>query len=99
MKSIDNTRTALSSITVAGAFALTLAATPTMAFVDPDHSADGVKQSATRYSGSSMPSGGFVDYDHSASAEPSESKRTDVHAKAGNCGFIDCSHTISPMGS
>jgi hypothetical protein len=99
MKRTNKTRTALSSMAAAGALALTLATSPAMAFVDYDHSAEGVHDSATRYTGSPMPSGGFIDYDHSASAKPSESKTIDGHMKTGNCGFIDCDHTASHMGS
>ena len=55
MKNIAKTRTALSSIVAAGAAVLMLAGSPAMAFVDYDHSAEGVKESATRYTGTPMP--------------------------------------------
>ena len=85
----------LSSLTIG----LVLAASPAMAFVDRDHSAEGVKQSATRYTGSSHPKGGFVDYDHSASAKPSEQSILPGSATHAKCGFLDCDHMASPAES
>lgn len=78
---------------------LVLAASPAMAFVDRDHSAEGVSQSATRYTGTSQPRGGFVDYDHSASAGPSEHSILPGSATYAKCGFLDCDHMSSPSES
>jgi len=85
-------RKLLTSATAVGAISLTMAAAPAMAFVDKSHSAQGVQSSATMYTGQPTPSGGFIDHDHTAASGPKQSNKIDGYTKAGQCGFIDCSH-------
>ena len=84
---------------LAGSCALALFSTPAMAgFVDKDHSPEGVRSSATMYTGTPQKSMGFIDYDHSAEGRPSGGKSNDTRT-VGNCGFLDCDHSPSGMKS
>ena len=83
----------ISSIAFTSAIALTAATGTAMAFVDKDHSAEGVLKSSTMYTGSgSMPSR-FVDYDHTPEGVKEKASGPQNWKSAGNCGFLDCDHT------
>jgi hypothetical protein len=84
-----------STAALAGALAVSLSATTaSAAFVDYDHSAEGVSQSASLYSGTPMKSGAFLDYDHSAESITHGAVRANSTSRSGGmCGFIDCDHS------
>lgn len=75
----------------AGFLALAMAVAPASAFVDPDHSAEGVRDSATMYKGAGSKSSFFVDYDHSAQSIKDNRKSNDKRT-SGSCAFVDCDH-------
>ena len=80
------------------AIALGLGSTSAMAFVDYDHSAEGVKQSASMAT-SAPKSGGFVDYTHSAEGLRSGAPATTGKGIAASGGFVDWDHSADSIGS
>lgn len=94
MKQATSINNLITTISLAGVLTLTLAASQAVAsFVDYDHSAEGVSQSASVYTGTPMKSGGFVDYDHSAEGASYGGMRPNSAKAPGMCGFLDCDHS------
>lgn len=93
MKHPISMKNILANIALAGALSLTLAASQAMAsFVDYDHSAEGVHQSASVYTGTPVKSGGFIDHEHSAEGVSTGNRAPSGKTAPGMCGFIDCDH-------
>ncbi len=92
-------RNGLAALTTCCAVALGMSSTSAMAFVDYDHSAEGVKASATMYSGSGSKSGGFVDYSHSAEGLRSGPAPTTGDTTASSGGFLDHDHSAEGIRS
>ena len=111
MKSTTSLSKSITALSLAGALSMTLATSQAVAsFLDYDHSAASVTESATVYGGESMKSAsmhtgtpmksnGFIDYDHSAESVSSGSMNTSSGKAPGNCGFLDCDHTLTGMKS
>ena len=111
MKSVTTLTKSITALSLAGALSMTLATSQAMAgFVDYDHSAASVTESAAVYGGESMKSAsmdtghsmksnGFIDYDHSAESVSSGTPRSSSGSAPGNCGFLDCDHTLSNIKS
>lgn len=111
MKSATTLTKSITALSLAGALSMTLATSQAMAgFIDYDHSAASVTESSAVYGGnsmksasmdthSSMKSNGFIDYDHSAESVSSGSTPTSSGSAPGNCGFLDCDHTVSNIKS
>jgi len=93
MKHSISMKKILADTALAGALSLTLITSQAMAsFVDYDHSAEGVHQSASVYTGTPVKSGGFIDHDHSAEAASTGNMAPSGKKSPGMCGFIDCDH-------
>ena len=93
MKHSISMKKILADTALAGALSLTLIASQAMAsFVDYDHSAEGVHQSASVYTGTPVKSGGFIDHDHSAEGVSTGNVMPNRTKAPGTCGFIDCDH-------
>lgn len=88
------------NVALAGTFAMAVFSSPAMAgFVDKDHSAEGVRSSATMYKGDGHKSMGFIDHDHSAEGRSSKGGKSMDVRTVGNCGFLDCDHNPAGMKS
>ena len=111
MKLATSLSKSITALSLAGALSMTLVTSQAVAsFIDYDHSAASVTESAAVYggdsmksasmdTGDSMKSNGFIDYDHSAESVSSGSTRSSSGSAPGNCGFLDCDHTLSNMKS
>lgn len=73
------------------AVAFGLGATSAAAFVDHDHSAEGVKYSASMVT-TAPRGGGFVDHDHSAQGLRDGAPATTGERISASGGFIDWDH-------
>lgn len=93
MKHSISMKNTLANIALAGTLSLTLVASQAMAsFIDYDHSAEGVHQSASVYTGTPVKSGGFIDHEHSAEGVSTGNAAPSGKKAPGMCGFIDCDH-------
>ncbi len=95
----QKSRIGLTALATCCAIALGMTSTSAMAFVDRDHSAEGVKSSATMYKGSGSKSGGFVDYSHSAESVRTGPAPTTGNTTASTGGFIDRDHSAEGVRS
>ena len=92
----------LAALATCCAIALGTGSSGAMAFVDYDHSAEGVKHSATStvIQGHTGPKpGGFVDYDHSAEGVDPNAPANNSGRSIATGGFVDWDHSAESIRS